>query len=366
MHAAACIACEAGYTCDAATAELLGELRCPVGFFCPHGTAYGGEQPCPAGSFSEATGLEAADECEPCPAGAYCAYPGASTPTGACAEGYFCPEGSTSSQAFACEVGAFCPPGSAAPTPCQPSQFCGNAGLGEPGGACEPGYYCKKGAPSATPPTVLSADADHGLCPEGSYCPAGTSEPQPCPAGTFSDALGAYSLDDCKECLAGKYCGTAGLTEPTGDCAGGYYCSGGAATPKPDDGLTGDACPIGRFCAAGTAIPLVRVGGAARARLARAARPLFHTTRAQKRHARARKTLKRTQRTQRKASDASLVECRGLCGGSMLLLFPFPSLGGKESRVQGFRLAPRALHFRARAMRMWHVAEDKTLCAHAR
>ena len=33
--------------------------------------------------------------------------------------------------------------------------------------------------------------------------------------------------------IAGKYCGSDGLSEPTGDCAQGYYCSGGAYTDQP-------------------------------------------------------------------------------------------------------------------------------------
>lgn len=31
----------------------------------------------------------------------------------------------------------------------------------------------------------------------------------------------------------GKYCNGDGLAEPTGDCAPGWYCSGGAYTDKP-------------------------------------------------------------------------------------------------------------------------------------
>lgn len=32
---------------------------------------------------------------------------------------------------------------------------------------------------------------------------------------------------------AGKYCGSDGLAEPSGDCAPGWYCSSGAFTDKP-------------------------------------------------------------------------------------------------------------------------------------
>lgn len=35
----------------------------------------------------------------------------------------------------------------------------------------------------------------------------------------------------------------------------GYYCTGSAKTAMPEDGITGDLCPRGHFCPAGTAAP---------------------------------------------------------------------------------------------------------------
>lgn len=32
--------------------------------------------------------------------------------------------------------------------------------------------------------------SDANICPRGKYCLEGTDEPEPCPAGTFSNALG--------------------------------------------------------------------------------------------------------------------------------------------------------------------------------
>ena len=37
------------------------------------------------------------------------------------------------------------------------------------------------------------------------------------------------------ECTPGMYCATAGLSEPTGNCTAGYYCSGLATSPTPSD-----------------------------------------------------------------------------------------------------------------------------------
>lgn len=42
------------------------------------------------------------------------------------------------------------------------------------------------GAKSATP----DQGSDANICPRGSYCMEGTDEPEPCPAGTFSNVLG--------------------------------------------------------------------------------------------------------------------------------------------------------------------------------
>ena len=44
---------------------------CPEGFFCPNGTGHNW-QPCPAGTFSNTTGLALADHCIPCLPGAFC------------------------------------------------------------------------------------------------------------------------------------------------------------------------------------------------------------------------------------------------------------------------------------------------------
>lgn len=39
-----------------------------------------------------------------------------------------------------------------------------------------------------------------------------------------------------------------GLSEPSGKCAAGFYCTGGAASSKPMDGATGNICPLGAYC----------------------------------------------------------------------------------------------------------------------
>ena len=45
---------------------------------------------------------------------------------------------------------------------------------------CRAGYYCKDG----------SKIAKQHICPKGYFCLIGTSDPIPCPSGTFSDKTG--------------------------------------------------------------------------------------------------------------------------------------------------------------------------------
>jgi hypothetical protein len=99
---------------------------------------------------------------------------------------------------------------------------------------------------------------DPVLCTPGAYCPAGRAAPQQCPRGTYSSATGLTSQGDCTPCTPGSYCGSAGLTAPTGPCAAGYYCSIGAntSTPtRPSAQASGDICPAGYYCRRGAPRP---------------------------------------------------------------------------------------------------------------
>ena len=49
---------------------------------------------------------------------------------------------------------------------------------------------------------------------------------------------------------------TTGLTEPTGNCTAGYYCSLGAVFANPMAQAYGDVCPGGYYCPEGTGDPL--------------------------------------------------------------------------------------------------------------
>ncbi|NXP16480.1 WBC30 protein, partial [Scytalopus superciliaris] len=94
------------------------------------------------------------------------------------------------------------------------------------------------------------------VCPAGSYCPPGCPSPIPCPPGTYSNLSGLRSLQGCLDCPPGLYCDGTNSQAPSGPCEPGYYCTGGRTkTAKPEDGVTGDLCPRGHFCPAGSAAP---------------------------------------------------------------------------------------------------------------
>ena len=51
--------------------------------------------------------------------------------------------------------------------------------------------------------------------------------------GTYRVEPSAQEVGDCPSCPPGKYCGETGLSTPSGDCAAGHYCIGGADTSHP-------------------------------------------------------------------------------------------------------------------------------------
>jgi len=60
----------------------------------------------------------------------------------------------------------------------------------------------------------------------GFYCPYGTGENlQMCPAGTYNPVEGIAAESDCTQCDPGSYCQYPGLSNYTGLCAPGYYCT---------------------------------------------------------------------------------------------------------------------------------------------
>ncbi len=117
---------------------------------------------------------------------------------------------------------------------------------------CPDGFYCDSTIQNDT-------HCSHGVqnpqpCPFGHFCPNGTryDMEHPCPNGTYSSQSQLGDDISCTPCPEGWYCGEEGLTTPSGLCAPGYVCLGGADTPTPMDGVTGNICPPGTFCPEGS------------------------------------------------------------------------------------------------------------------
>lgn len=114
---------------------------------------------------------------------------------------------------------------------------------------CVEGYFC--------PQSGMNSFTSF-LCTPGHYCPKGTAIPIRCPAGTFSplSIYGNYDVNNCSACSSGHYCATAGLTEVTGPCDAGFYCTSGAFSPMQSTyRSTGGPCTKGHYCLSGSSSP---------------------------------------------------------------------------------------------------------------
>ena len=127
------------------------------------------QYPCPIGTFSSSASLQSASQCTNCTSGYYCDTAGRTQPTAPCAAGFYC---------------------------------LGGAKVSSPTEGFSSGYVCSldgsQAAASMSPP--LTGD----LCPPGHYGPQGSSNPQPCPAGTYSASYGNPSNASCLPCTAGE------------------------------------------------------------------------------------------------------------------------------------------------------------------
>ena len=246
--------CSARYFCSgnasvASPVDGVSGNKCPVGHYCPEGTA----QPilCPPGTYTD---TELNEACLACTAGHYCIT--GSNPE-ACPAGYYCPEG-TGHVWQSCPTGTFSAASGLANethcTPCTAGYYCDQTNATATTGQCDAGHFCRSGSDTRTPTGVTKGDA--GVCPLGYYCPTGTGAPNACPPGTFNNDTGISDVAQCQTCLEGYYCEQFGLAWPTGLCEPGYYCAGGSNTSRPDDTTsTGGPCPAGSYCPEGSSSP---------------------------------------------------------------------------------------------------------------
>ena len=268
-----CILTSIGFTAVATAGQSVdATTQCPRGRYCPPGTVQDSEPKCPAGTWSDAEGLNWEYECEPCPAGRFCAEDGLTTNGAPCPPGYYCPERSITGTKHRCVDGTYraiegaqCQDSTDVPAgaTCTESTSCTT---------CPPGRYCDDSIlPGSSPGIIIPR-----VCPAGHYCPAGTKyfNQYPCDNGTFSADTGNESQDDCDLCTDGHWCG-AGVTAPEPCPPGLYYqvdlnsvplrgakkeqdcvlCPAGFECPGVVNGGTGNSagqpCPIGKYSKAG-------------------------------------------------------------------------------------------------------------------
>lgn len=193
-----CQVCPTGFECIDSTNQ---PQPCPKGYYCLSGTdPRGYKQACPVGTFGQFESLQQMGNCTDCP----------------------------------------------------PGKFCETAAATNYSGPCQKGFWCQKRALSRTP----EDGETFGRCPRGGYyCPEGSSTYLPCPAGHFSAGIGLTSVSECTPCTEGKFCASGNQSAPTGDCLGGFYCSGGSPVSDPKNEIYGSICPSGTKCPLGSGSP---------------------------------------------------------------------------------------------------------------
>lgn len=257
-----CSQCPERFSSEAgSTSSTL--TSCRPGSYCPTGTAFGNEIPCPAGTYSNSTHLKSSMECSPCPPGSFCSG-GQVTVSGICPPGYFCPSRTSYAVEHPCPAGFYSPnlglQHEAQCLSCEQGHFCleGSSSMLK----CPPGTYSSvnntvSGVPSSI---VLSCN----ICPGGHFCKEGAIEAFPCGRGKYSDV----GEESCQVCPRGSYCGSNTTTleslstggqdwlnsgDLSGICFNGTYCDLGMSV-VPD--LLRYPCPAGYYCPAGIEFPV--------------------------------------------------------------------------------------------------------------
>lgn len=70
-HVRECQTCTEGWYCEP-SGQQTPTAKCPPGFFCPSGTGYKHQNPCPVGFYRNASAAISGMDCSVCIAGSYC------------------------------------------------------------------------------------------------------------------------------------------------------------------------------------------------------------------------------------------------------------------------------------------------------
>ena len=247
---------------------------CERGSFCAEGA--GAPLPCSGGTYSGATNLSSAAQCQTTDSGFYA--PTGSTQQTPCSPGTVAPSASMSSclkceagkyqagegkqACVACERGSYCAEGAAAALPCAAGSYSISTSLTSPGGCTQTaaGYFAPTGGTEQTkcsPGTVQPVagkgacdkcaagkyQANEGeqacvACESGSYCTEGAAAALPCAKGSYSISTSLTSASECTETGMGHFAPTGG-TEQT-------KCSPGTVQPVAGKGAC-DKCAAGTY-----------------------------------------------------------------------------------------------------------------------
>ncbi|EDO27560.1 predicted protein, partial [Nematostella vectensis] len=256
--------CQVGFYCPSETTSrsmMISTYVCPAGLHCPTGSDRSPDL-CPNGTFNPNTGRKHVSECQKCWKGYYCEPEGREGVSGPCPPGYYCEEGTGYKYTYPCPIGFYRNASAAISVQdcsvCSSGFYCDDRGLSVPKTCTTVSLLCDINFTTSRNPLQVFTGYDYGgVCPPGYYCLKGTREATqyPCPNGTYNDQWGRVQMSECLACPGGKACTGVGLKYWTGVCRAGHYCKGGSTTPTPDDGVTGNVCPIGKHCPTGSSEP---------------------------------------------------------------------------------------------------------------
>jgi hypothetical protein len=218
---------------------------CPTGSYCPLGSTL--PIPCPVGTFNNHTSSTSSSDCHDCTPGFYCEGIGNKFPSGQCFEGYYCTGGASTPTQHESLPGSYSLVGATASTGCAPGTY-NDKYLQSDCLDCPEGYYC---------PHSGMSTFEYYNCTRGHYCPAGSSQPLPCPVGTFSAQIANTQLADCLACSPGYYCDVSGQSAVAGPCKQGYYCASKATlSVQLVTSSAGGPCTSGHYCPEATGAPI--------------------------------------------------------------------------------------------------------------
>lgn len=162
---------------------------CPRGHFCPVGTAYAHQYPCPRGTYNGNLGSEAEIACITCEAGFYC-IEGSVQNEQVCPSGHYCPVATGAYNEHPCPLGTF----SGLVTGASALRE-SNPGHGDPVFSPRSERCCLSHVRVLDHAGLVDPSQCQN-CTAGNFCPQGSIQPTGCPMGTYNPhaVTGPYCL----------------------------------------------------------------------------------------------------------------------------------------------------------------------------